>query len=98
MFIENNVREAPNYSPSIAFVNDLINPWASPSEMNTSIDTTKKLLAQTKFLILIPNISLGCISFRLWQNNEISKHQPVRCGFALWLLPMNCLSRDSASR
>lgn len=92
ILIENNIRKAPNYTPSIAFVNDLIHPWTSPDGLNTSIDTTKKLFAQAKLLIFIPAISLSCILFCLWQNNEISKHPAARCEFAPWLIPMNCLS------
>lgn len=92
VLIENNVGEAPNRTPSIAFVNYLIHPWTSPDELNTSIDTTKKFFAQAKLLLLMPDISLGCILFRFWQNNEISRHHTARCEFDPWLLPMNCLN------
>jgi hypothetical protein len=70
MLIEDNVREAPNYSPSIAFVNYPIHLRIAPHEVNTSIDTTKKLFTQTKLLFFIPDISLSHILFRLWQNTS----------------------------
>jgi len=61
MLIENNVREATNDSPSIAFVNHLIDFWISPDQLNAGINTTKKLFAQAQFLPFIPDIALSNI-------------------------------------
>lgn len=92
ILIKNNIRKASNHSPSITFMNNPVHPWTSSDELNTSIDTTKKLFAQAKLLLFIPDVSLGYILFCFWQNNEISKHCVPRCEFDPWRLPMNCLS------
>lgn len=98
MLIENNVGEAPHDSPSIVFVCYLINLRIAPDELNASINTTKKLFTQTKFLFFILDISLGYIQFRLRQNDQISRYHTARDEFAPSLLPMNFLSQGSANK